>query len=134
MAKDVTISDFNLILQLAIFALFLAGIYAMKARKKSLRKHRVLMGIAVILNTISIFLIMGGSFLNLAGFLTSRFYEFGALVTLTHVTTGSLAQVLGILFLIKHPRKIRLVMRMATIFWAAALLLGLVFYAYFYLL
>jgi len=85
------------------------------------------------LNMVSIFLIMGRSFLNFAGFLTSRFYEFGAVITLTHVTTGSLAQVLGILFLIKHPRKIRLVMRMATIFWAAALLLGLVFYAYFYL-
>jgi len=134
MAKEVTISDFNLILQLAIFALFLTGIYAIRARKKSLRKHRALMGIAVMLNMVSIVMIMGRSFLNLAGSLTSRFYEFGAVVTLTHVTTGSLAQVLGILFLLKHPRKIRLVMRLATIFWAAALLLGLVFYAYFYLL
>ncbi len=41
--KEFSIYDLNLVLQLAIFALFLLGIYHIKARKKSLGRHRLIL-------------------------------------------------------------------------------------------
>jgi len=132
--KEFSIYDLNLLLQLVIFALFILGIYHMKAGRKSLGKHRLFMGLAVVLNAISILLIMGRSFMTSLGFLASRPREFGPFMTWIHVIVGSYAEISGVWFFRKHPRNVRLSMRVTTIFWAVALLLGVAYYVYYYML
>ena len=132
--REITVYDLNLILQLIIFSLFLAGIYYMKGSKKSLSKHRFLMGMAVVLNAFSIFLIMGRSLLSSLGILIMRPYAFGPLVTWTHAVVGGCAEVLGVAFLRKHRQNVRFRMRIATVLWVVALLSGIAYYVYYYLL
>ena len=132
--SGITIFDFNLILQLIIFALFLIGVYYVKGRERSLRKHRVFMGAAILLNAVLIFLIMGKSFFTYSGLLVERFYEFGPSITWVHAVVGSLAEIFGVAFLFKHPRNVRFWMRMTATLWTVALLLGITFYIYYYVL
>jgi len=121
-------------LQLIIFAFFLIGMYYIKGPKRILKKHRLFMGIAVVLNAASIFLIMGRSFLANLGLIVEKFYEFGPLVTWIHAITGGPAEILGATFFFKHPKKTRLWMRVTSTLWTISLLLGLVFYLYYYIL
>ncbi len=132
--KEITVYDFNLMLQLIIFSLFLAGIYYMKRGRKSLSKHRFLMGTVVVLNAFSIFFIMGRSLLSSLGILIMNPYAFGPLVTWTHAVVGSCAEALGVAFLRKHRQNVRFRMRIAAIVWFIALLLGMIYYVYYYLL
>ena len=132
--KCITIFDLNLILQLIIFAFLSIGIYYVKGREKSLGKHRLFMGVAVLLNAVLIFFIMGRSFFTYSSFLVEKFYELGPSITWVHVITGGLAEILGIRLLFKHPRKIRMWMRITAALWTLALLLGITFYAYYYVL
>lgn len=129
-----TIYDLNLILQFIIFALFLIGVYYVKGRERSLRKHRLFMGAAILLNAILIFLIMGRSLFAYSVFLIERFYEFGPSITWVHAIVGGLAEIFSVTFLFKHPRKIRFWMRMTATLWVVALLLGIAFYMYYYVL
>jgi uncharacterized membrane protein YozB (DUF420 family) len=128
------IYDLNLILQFIIFALFLIGVYHVKGRERSLRKHRLFMGAAILLNAIPIFLIMGRSLFAYSGLLIERFYEFGPLITWVHAIAGGLAEIFSVTFLFKHPRKIRFWMRMTAALWTVALLLGIASYMYYYVL
>ena len=132
--KVTTIYDLNLVLQLIIFAFFLAGIYYIKRRGKSLSKHRLLMGMVVFLNAILILLIMGRSFFASIGFLVKSPYGFGPLITWAHAVVGGCAELLGASFLRKHTQNVRFRMRVAAMLWTIALLLGLIFYTYYYLL
>ena len=134
MTKELSVYDLNLILQFVIFALFLLGIYYIKAKRKRLDRHRLFMGLAVILNALSILLIMGRSFISSLGFLASRPHQFGPLLTWVHVIVGGYAEVSGALFLRKHRRNVRLSMRITTVFWTVALLLGITYYVYYYVL
>ena len=124
----------NLILQLIIFAFVLVGIHYVKGREKSLRKHRLFMGIAVLLNAILIFSVMGRSLFTYSTLLVEKFYEFGPSITWIHAIAGGLAEIFGIMFLFKHPRKIRFWMRMTMGLWTVSLLLGIAFYIYYYVL
>jgi len=130
--ESITIYDLNLILQLVIFAFFLTGMYYIKGPKRILRKHRLFMGVAVILSAASIFLIMGRSMLASLGFIVEKFYEFGPSITWVHAITGALAEMLGVVFLFKHSRKIRSWMRITSTLWTIALVLGIAFYTYYY--
>jgi uncharacterized membrane protein YozB (DUF420 family) len=132
--KVTTIYDLNFVLQLTIFAFFLAGIYYIKRGQKSLGKHRLLMGIAVFLNAILILLIMGRSFFASIDFLAKSPYGFGSLITWTHAFVGGCAEILGASFLRRHTQNVRFRMRAAAMLWTVALLLGIVFYTYVYLL
>jgi len=130
--RELSIFDLNLVLQLAIFALLLLGIYYMKAGKKSLGKHRLFMALALALNAISILLIMGRSLITSLGFLAARPHQFGPFITWLHVIVGGYAEISGAWFFRKHPRNARLKMRITTVFWAVALLLGIAYYVYYY--
>ncbi len=132
--KKITISDTNLILQFIIFAFILIGIYYVKGKSKNLKRHRLSMGLAVILNAFSIFIIMGRSLLTLSSFLVEKFYMFGSFLTWLHAVIGSLAEILGVTLLFKHPRKIVHWMRITATLWIVALLLGIFFYVYYYIL
>lgn len=122
-----------MILQLVIFALFLIGILYSK-RRVDIKKHRLFMGLATILQVFAIILIMGRAFFSYVGFLVERFYQATPIVTWAHGITGGLAVVLGIIFLLRHPRKIRLWMRITAVLWVISLALGTFYYAYYYLL
>ena len=130
----ITIYDLNLILQIIIFALFLVGVYYVKGKEKSLKKHRLFMGVAILLNAILIFSIMGRSLFTYSSLLVERFYEFGPFITWVHAIVGGLAEILGVTFLFKHPRNTRSWMRTTTTLWTLALLLGIAFYMYYYVL
>jgi len=132
--REITVYDLNLILQLIIFVLFLIGIYYIKAERKSLKRHRLLMGTVVVLNAVSILLVMGRSFITSLGLLTTRPYQFGPFITWMHAVVGACAEISGAAFLRKHPPNVRLKMRVTTILWTVALLFGIVFYVYYYLL
>jgi hypothetical protein len=86
--------------------------------------------IVVILNAISILLVMGRSFFHEFGHITEEIYELRNQVMLIHGITGGLAMVLGVVFLFKHPPKIRLEMRITAILWTIALLLGIAIYIF----
>jgi len=132
--RELTIYDLNLVLQLIIFVLFLVGIYYIKAERKNLKRHRQLMGVVVVLNAISIILIMGRSLMTSLGLLTARPFQIGAIMMWVHVIAGAYAEISGVLFLRKHPPNLRLNMKVTTIFWTIALLLGVISYMYYYLL
>jgi len=100
---EFSISDFNLILQLAIFGFLLIGIFYIR-RDKDLKKHRLFVFIAVSLNAVSIFLVMGRSFLGSVSHFAEEFYELTPMITWTHGVTGGLAEILGITFLFKRAR------------------------------
>ena len=128
----ITIYDLNLVLQLVIFALFLIGVYYVK--RGEIGRHRLFMGAAVLLNAFLIFLVMGKSFFTYTGLLVERFYEFGPSITWVHAILGGLAEMLGAAFLFKHPRNILSWMRVTATLWTVALLLGIAFYVYYYVL
>jgi len=92
------------------------------------------MGAAILLNAILIFLIMGRSLLTHSGLIVEKFYEFGPSITWVHATVGGLAEILGVTFLFKHPRNTRTWMRITANLWSIALLLGIAFYIYYYVL
>jgi uncharacterized membrane protein YozB (DUF420 family) len=123
-----SISDFNFILQIAIFGFLLIGIFYMKKGVKNLKKHRLFMFIVVSLNAISILLVMGRSFFDSAGHLVEEFYELIPMITLTHGLTGGFAEILGISFLFKHPPKTRSWMKITAILWTIVFLLGIYIY------
>lgn len=90
------------------------------------------MGGAIILNAVSIFLIMGTSFLAFLPRMIKEFYEIGSFTTIIHGITGSLGMILGLVFLFKHLKNLRLWMTVARAI--IALLLGIAFYVNFYML
>ena len=92
-------------------------------RRIDFKKHRLLMGVALALNALAILLIMGRSFFAYLGFIVKEFYQLTPFVTWVHGITGGLAEVFGIAFLFKHPRKIRRWMMVTAILWVIALTL-----------
>ena len=132
--RQITVFDVNLVLQLVVFGLLLIGVYNVKGKKINLKKHRSFMGAVIVLNLVSIFLIMGRSFFANFGILVENSHSFGPAVTWFHATVGGLAEVLGISFLIRHPKKLRVSMRLTAGLWTLALMLGIVFYMYYYVL
>jgi uncharacterized membrane protein YozB (DUF420 family) len=131
--KKIRVSDLNLILQIIIFTLFLSGIFYIRSTK-NVRRHRTFMGAAIILNLASIFLVMGRSLAIYFGILVETANRFGPAITWVHASIGSAAEVLGIRFLYRHPKKIRLGMRITAALWTIALLLGITLYLYYYVL
>ena len=128
-----SIFDFNMALQLFIFILFLLGISHVMKRRLDIRKHRLFMGLAVLLQAVSIALIMGWPFSGYLSVRTSDFLDLNPVIIGSHGVSGGLAEILGVIFFIHHPRKIRRWMIITAILWILSLSLGAFFYAYYYL-
>ncbi len=126
-ASQITISNISLILQVIIFILLLAGVYFIKGIKRNLKKHRLFTTIAIILHAILVLLIMIGPFFSRIGYLIENFYNPRIMLAWIHGMTGALAIILGISFLIKHPRNTIRWMRTTLILWLIALLIGVYF-------
>jgi uncharacterized membrane protein YozB (DUF420 family) len=130
-------ADFTLLLQIVIFVVLLAG-FVMARVKRSFLRHGVIMGVAVVLHTISILIVMmpsllssGGLFENWAGSLP--------LAVASHAALGILVEILGaylVLIWALHPKdaqsclKRKTAMRVVLVSWLIELILG----AYVYIL
>ena len=127
--KASTISDLILLLQIIIFIILVIGIkFAREKTKGSLQKHGRIMTIAVVLNAFSILFVMGPSFVGGLNVVLDETASIGFPITLVHHTFGLLAEVLGIVFVFKKFGKVRMWMRLISLLWLIAFVLGILFY------
>ncbi len=128
-------SDVTLMLEIVILIFLAAGYVLM--RRKALKGHGALMAGAVALHTLLILLVMVPSAAINAGAFAS--ISLGVVITVIHIVTGTLADAFGILFVAKWRfgsvnvcyRRVKY-MRPALWLWLSSLVLGLAFYAYYY--
>jgi uncharacterized membrane protein YozB (DUF420 family) len=132
-------ADLTLLLQIAVFLVFLAGFVLVKTRRNYAR-HGAIMSVAIALHTVSILIVMvpsmlssGGLFENLLGTLQ--------LAILTHATLGILVEILGLYVVlawalrykdVKPCFKRKTIMRVLAVLWTIALILGIYVYILFY--
>lgn len=133
------LQDITLFLEVIILVLLLAGYILVRTKK--LRQHGVIMSAAVILHTLTIFIVMVPSFVVYFEILLRDISSPGVIITWVHFVAGTLADVLGI-FLVAEWRyrpspkmtcvKRRRLMKLLLALWILALALGLAFYIYYY--
>ncbi len=126
------IADFNMIAQLLAFCLLLTGVYF--AREAKLKTHGRLMKSAIFVELGALVIWMGPSlFLNIGVF---RTFTLGTVVTALHVFGGVLGVVLAI-SAVYHKTvgsfQLRWTMWSTLLVWAFTAVLGISFYAYYYL-
>lgn len=125
-------ADLNLVAQLVVLSLLLAGIHF--ARTSKLKTHGRLMKSAVITQFGALILWMGPSLVLNIG--TFRSFTSGPVITALHVLGGILA--LGLAISAIYHRTIgslqlKWTMRSTFIVWTSTVVLGIGFYAYYYL-
>ena len=132
--------DINLLLQIATLLLLVLGYKYVKDNK--LRRHGLTMAVATILHTSSVLLIMVPSFIAYFGILIGDFRNLGVIITWIHAVVGILTMMFGIylvaIWRFQPPARMicarkKWLMRPTLALWAFALILGITFYAYYYL-
>ena len=126
-------ADINLIAQMAAYSLLLAGAYL--ARASRLRAHNLFMKAAIVVQFGALIFWMGPSlFVNIGAF---RVFGAGPFITALHVFGGLSAVALAITAA-RHRTlgtlQLRWTMRATFLAWTLTVILGLAFYAYYYLL
>jgi uncharacterized membrane protein YozB (DUF420 family) len=137
------LSDLSLILQAIIFFVLALAVYA--RLKHSYVKHATLMGVGIVLHTISIFMTMVPSLLSMADpsshLLVNLLTGFSLLVII-HATLGSLVEITGIWLVatwlpnragVEKCFKRKNVMRVTAALWLLELILGIYIYKMLYL-
>ena len=131
-------ADLNLIFQISILALLVAGIFLVR-RKRKFKIHGSLIGIAVILNTASIVTVMLPSFLSFSGLFVDL--STSAVIVITHAVLGVLVEVLGIWLVanwifqranIKGCVGKKNLMRATLLLWSIVLFVGIYVYVMLY--
>lgn len=132
------LSDVNLLFQIAIFIFLAIGLSARLKRRYI--AHGTVMGIALVLNTVSILIVMVPSFLSDPSLFESLSSPLP--LTIIHITIGSLAEALGIYLVtawglsihdIEGCIKRKRIMLVTIFLWLANLILGAYVYAILYL-
>jgi len=123
-------SDLNLLLQLGILVILLVGVkFGKEKTAKSLKMHGRIMTIAVVLNAVGILFVMIPSFIAYFSAPLKELSLVGVLSTSIHASFGGLAEALGIAFVLeKKPKKVRMWMRLTTLFWIITFVLGVSLY------
>lgn len=131
-------SDLNLLLQIFIFILLVGGVIIAKFRR-GFTRHGTVMGIAVVLNTISIVVVMIPSVLSFRGLFSAPFSD-AALIVVSHAVIGTLVEILGIWLVvvwvineIKACAKKKNTMRATVLLWLIELFMGIYVYIMLYL-
>jgi uncharacterized membrane protein YozB (DUF420 family) len=133
------LADASLLLQVAILLILTVG-WGFK-RRHNYVKHGIIMGIAVALHTISIFLVMVPSLMASKGLFADPLNRL-ALTILPHSVLGSIVEILGIYFLSvwasnrgvsKACFKNKMIMKATVALWVVELVLGLYIYVLLYL-
>lgn len=128
-------ADFTLLLQIIICLALFAG-FGMAKAKRDLIKHGVIMGVAVTLHTVSIFIVMVPSLLRSSG-LFEDWSSNLPLAVASHVTLGILVEIFGAHIVlswalhhgdVKPCFKRKSAMRVVLACWLIDLILG--FYVY----
>ena len=125
-------ADLNLLLQIIVLSMLLAGAYFARASK--LKTHSRIMKSALIIQLSALILWMGPSLvLNIEAFGS---FTSGPVITTLHALGGVLALALAITA--SYHRRIgslqlKWTMRSAFIVWISTAVLGIGFYAYYYL-
>jgi hypothetical protein len=137
--KAAPLNDIALLLEIVILILIFIGIYY-KMNKKYM-VHGKIMGVAVVVHIFTILLVMIPSLIRNISLL-SNLFSLGVLVTIVHATAGTLAIVMGV-YLVGAWRfrappnmnctKRKHLMYPLLILWISALILGIAFYAIYYL-
>jgi uncharacterized membrane protein YozB (DUF420 family) len=121
-------SDLNLLLQIFLLIVLLAGLRLGKKKTgSSLKMHGRLMFLLVALNGLSIIFVMGPSLLFNLGAVVSE-VSGGFPLTLFHHSIGLIAEILGIVLVFKKFGNVRYWMRIEFVIWFISLLLGISFY------
>lgn len=132
------LADVSLILQAMIFVALASGMYA--KLKRSYAKHATIMGISIVLHTVSIVTIMIPSLLSMSGLFENLLTRF-ALLTIIHAMIGSLVELIGILLVatwffhtvsIEKCLKRKNIMRVTMTLWLIELILGAYIYMMLY--
>jgi len=125
--------DLNLLLQLVLLVVLLLGFRLGRIKSEgSLKLHRRLMRILVVLNAVAILFVMGPSLLANVGAALGETSFIGFPLTLTHHTIGLAAEILGVVLAFRKFGNVRLWMRVTFILWLIALVLGIGFYVRYY--
>lgn len=132
------LADVNLLLQVAIL-LILTMSLGFKFRHNYM-KHGIIMGLAVVLHTISIFVVMMPSLIASKGLFANLLNSL-ALVMLPHAVVGGLVEILAVYLLSvwalnrgvsKACFKNKMIMRLTITLWVAELILGVYVYILLY--
>lgn len=127
-------SDLNLILQIVLLVLLLAGFILGKRKTgNSLKLHGRLMTVLVALNALAILLIMGPSLFTNFGAAVGEISTIGFPLTWLHHSIGLVAEILGAVLVFKKFGNVRRWMRTTLFLWFVALLFGIGFYVVYYL-
>ncbi len=125
-------ADLTLILQIVAFIMLIIGVLYVK--KKKFSNHYKMADIAVFFAMLT-FLWMSFSFINNFKSLIYNIKALTSLVVTIHVFAGLLALITGIFFVFnRFIKKVRNSMRITFLSWTAALLLGILLYALFYII
>lgn len=132
------IAQINFIVQVAILVSLSAGLILRKKHK--LLSHGTAMLVAVVLNAISFFLVMGPSLTSLGRTVEEHPVNRLSLVVLGHASFGSAAEILGV-YLVGSWRlrssfqsciRKKKVMLVTLVLWLIALFLGILLYILLY--
>jgi len=133
--KASTASDLNLLLQIIILIILFVGVkFAKEKAQDGLKKHGRIMTIAVIMNAVTILLVMGPSLVINFDAVLAEPSTIGFPLTLIHALFGSLAEVLGLVFVFKKFGNVRLWMRFTMAIWLVAVVMGIIFYFTYYVI
>ncbi len=123
-------SDLNLLLQIIVIIILFVGVkYGKEKTQDSLKTHRRITAIAVVLNAVSFLFVMGPSVVSYFSAPRGELSTFGIVSTSFHAVFGGMAEVLGIAFVFnKKPKNVRLWMRLTRWLWVIAFVLGVSLY------
>jgi len=123
-------SDLDLLLQIAVIVIVFVGVkYGKEKTGGSIKTHRRVMAIAVVLNAVGFLLVMGPSIVGYFSTPLSQLSLVGIVSTSLHAVFGGVAEILGIAFVFnKKPKNVRLWMRLSRWLWVTAFVLGVLLY------
>ncbi len=130
----------NLVFQTIILVVIFASLLLKNRRKFFL--HGSTMMIAVILNALSLIMVMGPSLLDLRQSVINRPISTISLATLTHVSLGTLAEILGVWVIlswrlrssIQHCVRKKKMMQVTFALWLIAMFSGILLYVSLYII
>jgi len=134
-------ADLNLILHLAILILMIAGFTF--ARRKKFEVHEKFMLAAIVLAGVSFFAWMAPSYIKYLDVVVSEFYTLGVIITNIHVLLGVISGILAVYIVLRmkfdlperfRVKRVKRLMRATFTLWLLALVFGLSFYIWYYVL
>lgn len=134
------IYDLNLILQIVVIAILLAGAYYAK-RKRNFNIHGKAMSVALVLNIVGMLFVMAPRLISSLSYLVSTVNQLPSMLTIIHPIFGGLAEILGLFAVAtlrpcgsKMGKNVRNLMIVTFALWVVAFLFGVSVYIAFYVM